>query len=466
MKQTELSIIIPVYNEKNTVEKLVNKVDKIKVSKQIIIVDDGSTDGSKEIIKQLKTKSPLIKKYHRKNKGKGSAIQTGLKSATGKYTVIQDADLEYYPSDLEKLLDPLRTGGCNVVYGSRFKYAEKGVYSSFWFYFGGQLVNWFTNFLYGLKITDEPTCYKVVDTKLLKSLKLEATGFEFCPEVTAKLALRGEKIVELPIKYKPRHFDEGKKIDWKDGVIAIKTLFKYRFQDNKNKMTSGLEMVSLAKNYNNWIFDQFSKYVKGDVLEVGGGIGTFTELLTEKADKITSLEIDKEYLQQLRSKFKNNKKIKVSSLDLTKKADNQKLKGKFDLIIMINVLEHIKNHQQILKNLSSKLKPSGKLFIFVPAHQELYSDWDESVGHFRRYSNEQLTKLAEKANLKVKQVNYFNVTGAFGWWINKLLKSKPGNKALIWQTLLFDRLIVPLSSWFEKSINLPFGQSLVLVVEK
>lgn len=466
MKQPLLSIIIPVYNEKNTVKKLINKVDDVDIDKQIIIVDDGSTDGSREIIKQLKTRSPLIKKYHRQNKGKGSAIQTGLKFAKGKYTVIQDADLEYYPSDLKKLLDPLIKGGTNVVYGSRFKYAERGVYSNFWFYLGGQSVNWLTNLLYGLEITDEPTCYKVIDTKLLKSLKLEAKGFEFCPEVTSKLALRGEKIIELPIRYKPRNFDEGKKISWKDGVIAIKTLLKYRFQSQKNKMTSGLEMVSLANNYNNWIFNQFERYVKGNVLEVGGGIGTFTELLADKATKITSLEIDKDYLKQLKTRFKNNKKVKVSNLNLTKKADNQNLKDKFDLIIMINVLEHIKNHQQMLEILYLKLKQRGKLFIFVPAHQGLYSEWDSSVGHFRRYSKNELAKLAKKADFKVEDINYFNSVGAVGWGLNKFLKSKPGSKSLVWQTLIFDRLVVPVVSWFEKGVKPPFGQSVILIGAK
>lgn len=466
MKQPLLSIIVPVYNEEKTVKKLIKKVDKIDIDKQIIIVDDGSKDNSKDIIKNLKTKSPLIKKFHRHNKGKGSAIQTGLQATTGKYTVIQDADLEYYPSDLEKLIKPLIKGESNVVYGSRFKYAEKGIYSNFWFYSGGQVVNWLANFLYGLKITDEPTCYKIMDTQLLKSLRLEATGFEFCPEVTAKLALRGEKIIELPIRYKPRHFDDGKKISWRDGLIAIQTLLKYRFQKRKNNMTSGLEMVSLAKNYNRWIFSQFNKYVKGNVLEVGGGIGTFTSMLTGKADSITSLEIDKKYLQQLNDRFKKHPKIKIKNLDLTKKTHLKKLRGRFDLIIMINVLEHIKNHQQMLVNLESKLKPGGKLFVFVPAHQQLYSQWDKSVGHYRRYSKSELTGLVQQSGFKIEVINHFNIIGAFGWWVNKLLKSQPGDKGLIWQTLLFDRLIVPIFAWFEKHFKPPFGQSITLLASK
>ena len=466
MKQPLLSIIVPVYNEEKTVKKLVKKVDQVNIDKQIIIVDDGSRDDSQKIIKDLKTKSPLIKKYHRQNKGKGSAIQTGLRFATGKYIVVQDADLEYYPQDLEKLIEPLKRGESNVVYGSRFKYAERGIYSNFWFYSGGQIVNWLANFLYGLDITDEPTCYKIMDTQLLKSLKLEATGFEFCPEVTAKLALRGEKIIELPIRYKPRHFDEGKKINWLDGLIAIQTLLKYRFQKKKNSMTSGLEMVSLAKNYNHWIFSQFARYVKGDVLEIGGGIGTFTGMLTDKADTVTSLEIDKKYIQQLNNKFKNNSKVKVKNLDLTKKFHLQKLRGKFDLIVIINVLEHIKDHRQMLKNLEFKLRPGGKLFVFVPAHQCLYSQWDKSVGHYRRYSKEELSKLVQQAGLNIKKVSYFNPIGAFGWWLNKLLESQPGDKGLTWQTLLFDRLIVPIHVCLENIIKSPFGQSLVLIANK
>ncbi|MDD5031561.1 MAG: glycosyltransferase family 2 protein [Patescibacteria group bacterium] len=220
----KLSVIIPVYNEINTIAEIIERVGKVPVEKEIIVVDDGSTDGTDKKIDGL----PGIKTLkHESNLGKGAAIRTGLALASGELVIIQDADLEYDPDDYLKLMAPIKEGLADAVYGSRNLGNNKpGTMTYKW---GGIFLSHLANFLYGLKITDEATCYKLFKTDILKSLNLKCRRFEFCPEVTAKLAKRGYKIKEIPISYSPRSFSEGKKIKWTDGLSAIFTLIKLRF---------------------------------------------------------------------------------------------------------------------------------------------------------------------------------------------------------------------------------------------
>lgn len=228
----KLSIIVPVYNERNTILAILAKLDKVdfsSVEKEIVVVDDGSTDGTRDILKNLEGKYKIF--FQNKNYGKGMALRRGFKEATGDFIVVQDADLEYNPDDLKKMLQEIQKPGAQVVYGSRRLhhnyFTER--HSGHIFALGGIFLTWLTNLLYGTRITDESTCYKMFKTDLLKSIDLKCERFEFCPEVTAKIAKRGIKIYEVPISYNPRRSDEGKKINWKDGLEAIWTLIKYKF---------------------------------------------------------------------------------------------------------------------------------------------------------------------------------------------------------------------------------------------
>ncbi|MBN2545294.1 MAG: glycosyltransferase family 2 protein [Spirochaetes bacterium] len=224
-----LSVIIPVYNEIKFLEELLEKVENVKdIEKEIIIVDDGSIDGTEEILKKLKNKYKVI--FHEKNMGKGAAIKTGISQAHGDIIIVQDADLEYEPNDYHRLIKPIVDGKAKVVYGSRFLSKNQVIkYKLNWL--ATKLLNYMVLFLYFHKITDEPTCYKTFDAKLIKSIKLKGDRFDWEPEVTAKILKKGIKIHEVPISYYPRSFKEGKKIGWKDGFQAIWTLIKYRFID-------------------------------------------------------------------------------------------------------------------------------------------------------------------------------------------------------------------------------------------
>ncbi|MFC2092364.1 glycosyltransferase family 2 protein [Bacteroidota bacterium] len=226
----QLSVIIPVFNEEGTLEEIIRRVNSTGLVREIVVVDDGSEDNSVKILDNLKLDNslPLKVLYHDKNIGKGAAIRTGLSVVSSDIVLIQDADLEYDPEkNYLKILEPFNKPDTQVVYGSRnLQFNPK---SSVRFYWGGVLLSWISNFLYASSITDESTCYKIFKTKLLRELNLKCNRFEFCPEVTAKVLRRKIKIHEVPIIYKPRSREEGKKIRWYDGVIAIWTLLKYRF---------------------------------------------------------------------------------------------------------------------------------------------------------------------------------------------------------------------------------------------
>jgi len=229
----KLSIIIPVYNEENTIKMILSKLEALDlgiIEKEIVIVDDGSRDGTREILKGYEQKHRII--YHQKNFGKGAAVRTGYRHALGDCLIIQDADLEYEPEDIKIILEYALKNNADVVYGSRrLESANKKNPAAGWhYYWGGVFLSVLANLLYGTKITDEPTGYKMVSRDVLARIDLVANGFEFCPEITAKIARLGIQIHEVPISYKPRSKNEGKKIKLKDGLIAIWTLIKYRFK--------------------------------------------------------------------------------------------------------------------------------------------------------------------------------------------------------------------------------------------
>lgn len=223
----KLSIIIPAYNERNTVLEIIRRVESVKlgdIEKELVIVDDCSTDGTKDILKRLKKHTVI---YHPKNMGKGAAIRTGLEKATGDIFVIQDADLEYDPSSFTELLKPILSGESNVVYGSRnLNHVRKNIILH---YVGNIFLTYVFNLLYGYKISDMETCYKMFTRETLKGMELKGNRWEFDPEITAKFARKGERIIEVPIIVKPRSFKEGKKIKWNDGIKILCCLLKYRF---------------------------------------------------------------------------------------------------------------------------------------------------------------------------------------------------------------------------------------------
>jgi glycosyltransferase involved in cell wall biosynthesis len=227
-KYRSLTVIMPVYNERTTVAEVIRRMRAVElpVTLQVIVVDDGSGDGSDKVLRAVEDSTVRVIR-HEHNQGKGAAIRTGMAEARGDLLLIQDADLEYDPRDWPRLLDPILKGKARVVYGSRFTGERNNMLPLHWF--GNRLLSLVTNLLYSTTLSDMETCYKLFDAQVLEGITIVSNRFDFEPEITAKVLRRGHRIYEVPISYAGREFDEGKKITWRDGFSALKALIKFRF---------------------------------------------------------------------------------------------------------------------------------------------------------------------------------------------------------------------------------------------
>jgi dolichol-phosphate hexosyltransferase len=232
----KLSVLMPAYNEVLTIERAVSSVMKTPQPKEIIIVDDGSTDGTREIISRLALHDGISAYFHAQNSGKGAAVRTALDHATGELVIIQDCDLEYDPNDYGRLIAPIERGEATVVYGSR-AFGSHNAYS-FWFVVGNKIVTLAANVLFNCYLSDLETCYKVMPREVARDLGLRARGFELEPEITGKLLNRGHRIYEVPISYRARTREQGKKLTWQDGVRAVFVLLIVRFSRPRTRLGS------------------------------------------------------------------------------------------------------------------------------------------------------------------------------------------------------------------------------------
>ncbi len=226
----KLSVVIPVYNEVQTVEEVVKRVRKVPLDKEIILVDDASTDGTREVLSRMEGESGLKVVYHEKNRGKGAAFRTGFKHCEGEIVIVQDADLEYFPEEYPSLIDPIEQGWADVVYGSRFLGSPHRVLF-FHHYLANRFLTFLSNLFTNLNLTDMESCYKVFRRDVLQKLDLKSNRFGFEPEVTAKMARLRCRVFEVAVSYNGRTYKEGKKVNWKDGLLAIWYIIRYSLFD-------------------------------------------------------------------------------------------------------------------------------------------------------------------------------------------------------------------------------------------
>ncbi len=451
----KLTVIIPVYNERRTIARVLDRVLAVNLpcEREILVVDDGSTDGSRDILRQYARQDPRIHLLvHRRNRGKGHALRTAIREATGDWILIQDADLEYDPADWAALLLPAREGIADAVYGSRFLTGRYRRAMYFWHTIANTIVTTLSNVLNDLNLTDVMTCYKLVRTDILKTIKIRSSGFSIEPELTAKLARWGARIYEVPISYQGRSYAEGKKIRSADAVRAIAAMIYYRFFDISYTSHEGfmiLQAVRRARRFNRWLFSQFDRHIGDDVLEAGSGIGNLTELLLDRR-RLVCLDDEDFYVRRLEQSYGHLANFSVARADL-RDLDSLRAnaaKQPLDTIICINVLEHIDDDEKVLANFREILCPGGRAIILVPHDPRLYTGVDEALGHFRRYTREELSNKLRRAGFRVLETRGFNRVGGLGWWISgKILghRTLSPNQMSVFELLLpLVRLVEPI----------------------
>ncbi|HSN68850.1 MAG TPA: bifunctional glycosyltransferase/class I SAM-dependent methyltransferase [Thermoanaerobaculia bacterium] len=460
-----LSVIVPCYNERSTVAELLRRVRAVPVDKEIIVVDDCSTDGSRDIVAGLAAQWPeLRQEIQPRNAGKGAAIRRGIELATGDLVIIQDADLEYDPEEYPKLIQPILDGHADVVYGSRFEGYPRRV-MLYWHTLGNRFLTFLSNATTNLNLTDMETCYKVFRRDVIQSIRINSNRFGFEPEVTAKVAKRGYRVYEVPIAYYGRDYWEGKKINWKDGFSAIWTILRYGLFDDPASEPVGyttLRRMATLRNYHRWIWERIRPHVGDRVLEVGAGTGTMTRFLYGR-ELVVAAEKETPYLDRLQNAFRRRPGIEVQPLDMDSLADSSKLAAyRFDTVLLINVLEHIRDDAGALRKAREIVVPGGTVIIYVPGGQSLYGMLDRGVGHQRRYEREGLETLLREAGFELVEIGWQNRIGKLAWWFNSdVLRRRDLPSA---QSKIFDRF-VPLFRALEGK-NPSSGLSLIAVGRK
>lgn len=444
----KLSILMPVFNEIRTLETILDKVlaAPLPCEREVIVVDDGSTDGSRELLREYASRHECIHVFfHRKNGGKGKAIRTAIRHMTGDWAVIQDADLEYDPNDWQAMLVPVQKGIADAVFGSRFLTREYRRAMFFWHTTANKMLTQASNVLNDLNLTDMETCYKMVRGEILKSLHLRSDGFDLEPELTAKLARWGARIYEVPISYQGRSYAEGKKIGASDAAVALFAMLRYRYFDQNYTSHDGfmiLQAMRRARKFNRWLMSQFDEYLGDEVLEAGCGIGNLTELLLNKK-RVVSLDFEHFYVDRLKQAYGHLLNFDIAQADLRELEEIESASGgrPFDSVLCINVLEHIEQDDTVLRNFFESLKPDGHAVILVPHNPRLYTEVDRVLGHFRRYTRKNLSKKMEDAGFEIVSCKGFNRVGGLGWRISgKILRKKTLSTG---QMTLFE-ILVPL----------------------
>ena len=465
-----LSVLVPVYNERayitRCIDNILNAPLPAGLDCELIIVDDCSTDGTYEVLQELERQHPgvifLFRQDH--NRGKGAAIRKAISEMHGDYAIFQDADLEYNPEQYKTLLDPILSGHADVVYGSRFAYSSCRRVLNYHHALGNRFITFLSNICTGLCLSDIESCYKLFKADILRTIPIRSDRFGIEPEITAKIAKRDCVVYEVPISYYGRSYMEGKKITWRDGLEALYIILKYKLIDdcfNERYGHAILRELNSARRFNKWLIKIIEPWLGNRILEIGSGIGNISRQLPKKT-LLTTSDYEDEYIKILSQAFQHDERVNVEHLDLSKDEGFEKLAGKYDSVICLNVLEHIDDDESALRRMGSLLSPGGYLIVQVPQYRFLMSKLDRKIGHFRRYNKKVLSHKMESVGLIPDRILNMNALGLLGWLVNnKLLGRVSFGK---FQLKIFD-MLVPIMGLCEKWLPHP-GLSIIAVARK
>ncbi len=479
----KLTLIVPIYNERiylpEVFKRIVGAVYPEGItSLEIIAVDDGSDDGSAEWLKTLaldgKCGLPvsLILELNPSNRGKGRCVRQGIDRSTGDFVVIQDADLEYNPSNLKELLEPLLSGSADAVFGSRFLGTPRRVIY-FWHAAANRALTGLFNLLFNTTLTDITTGYKVFRGEILRSMILKQDQFGIEVELAGSVALAKLRLFEVGISHHGRTYSEGKKFRRLDavaiGLLILKTAFvrPSPFKAGMRQTLTALyhaayllyaqPLIKLLKKVN--IIQKTPSRAARRILEIGSGVGGVTQGLLW-GDVVVASDIDEDSIQFIRSRYSFHPGFKAVRWDATLAVDDAQTPpevscGGFDLIVAFNVLEHIQNDAQALRQWSLLLAPGGTIVILVPYSQALFSPVDRAVGHYRRYSKAQMENLVSQCGGNPIEIQFWNPIGILGWiWNSKILRRSQLPEGQVALYSLIKPLIAPLEAFFSRWIGL------------
>ncbi len=463
-----LSILIPVYNERTVVERSLALVLSSPLpedmDRELVIVDDCSTDGTSAILKRLADEEPRIRLFRQEvNQGKGAAVRRAIQEARGDFCLIQDADLEYDPGEYSRLLRPLLDGHADAVFGSRYMSGEQRRVLPFWHSMINGFLTLVSNMFSNLNVTDMETCYKVFRTDLLKSIPVRSNRFGFEPEITMKVSKRKLRVYEVPISYHGRTYEEGKKIGWKDGAKALGVILYFWIIDDLYAENYGrglLNSLTGTPQYLSWMTDLLRPHLGATVFEIGAGLGNLTGRLMSRKLNYVAVEKDPLYLHALRNRFLRTPSVQVCELDPERPADYAPWAGQFESALCVNLLESTEDPATVLSSLRGTLKAGGSAVVLVPYGPGLFGSLDKGMGHKRRFSRPQLREMLQTAGFEVVEERQFNKIGSLSWWIfGKVLVRRKMNRPML---KVWDKTV-----WFWRRVDrlLPWpGLSLITVV--
>jgi glycosyltransferase involved in cell wall biosynthesis len=475
---TTLAVLVPVYNEEYLVEASLARLETLGecplLSRvKVIVVDDASRDETPAAIERFRRSlaaRPWPGEFewvflrHDRNQGKGGGIRTALEHADTQLVVIHDADLEYFPEDLKRMIPLFFDQHADAVFGSRFLSSDFRRVLFFRHALANHLLTFLCDLICDLNLTDMETCYKMVRTELLRSIPLESRDFRIEPEMAIKLAKRGARVFEVPIRYAGRSYQEGKKIGWRDGVKALGAILHFAISDRiyVEDPHGGeiLERLARAPRFSRWMADTIRPWVGQRVLEIGAGTGNLTVNLVPRKFYFAT-DLNPFYVSGLEKLRESRPYLHAKHTDGCA-LESYPEERDFDTVVCLNVVEHVDDDEHILRNIHQALAPGGMAIILVPHGRWLYGTLDEALGHRLRYSPAQLRAIGDKAGFECERILEFNRAGVPAWWLNgKLLRRRTFG---IWQVKLLN-LLTPLFRIVDRWLPLP-SLSLIAVFRK